>query len=99
MSEIILALVPFSQARVGLGLVLCVIFTADIYFTVLSNCVIIRSLISNSLLSDLISVMWFVVEYLELVGRDSSSLLIIYFVTLSFSKITSDCKASFELLE
>ena len=67
MSEILLALVSFSQVKIGLGLPPCVIFTVDTSFTVLSNSVIIRYLISNSLLSDLISVMQFVVEFVELV--------------------------------
>ena len=57
MSEILLALVSFSQVKIGLGLAHSVIFTLDISFAVLGNCVIIRSLISHSLLSNLISVM------------------------------------------
>ena len=32
MSEILLALVSFSQVKIGLGLALCVLFTVDILF-------------------------------------------------------------------
>ena len=88
-------------------------FTVDISFTIWSNFLIIRSFISSSLLSYSISVMYLVKEHVNLAWRDSSSFLIICFistlksssrsffnfVTLSFSKITSDWKMSFELWE
>ena len=53
MSEILLALLLFSQVKIGLGLVLCVIPTVDISFTVRDH----TFLISNYLSSDLMSVM------------------------------------------